>query len=126
MDVVRDLMIHDIDILQRLLGEEPERVEAVGVRVVTDQVDIANARISFPSGCIANLTASRVSVSPMRKLRFFQRDAYFSIDFLNQSAVVFRRPSENIPKSSPKDMARRKKGNPSSNLFDRTNNTPML
>jgi len=91
VDVVRDLMIHDLDILQKLLGEEPERIEATGVPVVTDKVDIANARIAFPGGCVANLTASRVSVKPMRKLRFFQRDGHFAIDFLAQSATIFRR-----------------------------------
>jgi predicted dehydrogenase len=95
VDVVRDLMIHDIEILQKLLGEEPERVDAVGVPVITDHVDIANARLTFASACVANLTASRVSASPMRKFRLFQRDAYFSIDFLNQKAALFRRlPSE--------------------------------
>jgi predicted dehydrogenase len=91
VDVVRDLMIHDLDILQRLLGEEPCRVEAIGVPVLSSSVDIANARVTFPGGCVANLTASRVTPKPLRKLRFFQRDGYFSIDFLEQSAVVFRR-----------------------------------
>jgi predicted dehydrogenase len=91
VDVVRDLMIHDLDIVQRLVGEEPERVEAVGVPVISEEVDIANARIAFPGGCIANVTASRVSTQTMRKLRFFQADSYFSIDFLGQSAVVMRR-----------------------------------
>ncbi len=91
IDVVRDLMIHDLDILQQILGEEPERIEAVGIPVLTPKVDIANARISYPGGCVANLTASRVSATPMRKLRFFQREGYFSIDFLAQSAAVFRR-----------------------------------
>jgi predicted dehydrogenase len=91
IDVVRDLMIHDLDILQKLLGEAPQRIAAVGVPVVTDKVDIANARIAFSRGCVANLTASRVSVKPMRKIRFFQRDGYFSIDFLAQSAAIFRR-----------------------------------
>jgi len=91
VDVVLDLMIHDIEILQGLLGAEPERVEAVGVPVLTDLVDIANARLSFGSRCVANLTASRVSVSPMRRFRLFQRDAYVSIDFLEQKSVVFRR-----------------------------------
>jgi len=93
IDVVRDLMIHDLDILQQLLGEEPARIEAVGIPVLTPNVDIANARITYPSGCVANLTASRVSSSPVRKLRFFQRDGYFSFDFLGQSAAVFRRHS---------------------------------
>ncbi|HKA14934.1 MAG TPA: Gfo/Idh/MocA family oxidoreductase [Myxococcota bacterium] len=91
VDVVRDLMIHDIEILQQLLGAEPERVDAVGVEVITDHVDIANARLAFPGACIANLTASRVSATPMRKFRLFQRDAYFSIDFLAQKAMLFRR-----------------------------------
>jgi predicted dehydrogenase len=91
IDVVRDLMIHDLDILQQVLGEEPERIEAVGIPVLTTNVDIANARISYPGGCVANLTASRVSATPMRKLRFFQSEGYFSIDLLAQSAMVFRR-----------------------------------
>lgn len=91
VDVVRDLMIHDLDIVQRLVGEEPERVEGVGVPVLSNTVDIANARLNFPGGCVANLTASRVSVQPMRKLRFFQPDGYFTIDFLAQTAAVFRR-----------------------------------
>ena len=91
VDVVRDLMIHDIEILQQLLGAEPERVEAVGVPVLTDHADIASARLVFPGGCVANLTASRVSVSPMRKFRFFQRDVLVSIDFLEQSSALFRR-----------------------------------
>jgi predicted dehydrogenase len=91
VDVVRDLMIHDIEILQQLLGAEPEKVDAVGVPVLTDHADIANARLTFPGACVANLTASRVSVSPMRKFRLFQRDAYFSIDFGAQKAVLFRR-----------------------------------
>ena len=94
IDVVRDLMIHDLDILQQLLGEEPDRVEAVGIPVLTENVDIANARLTYPSGCVANLTASRVSPTPMRKIRFFQRDGYFSIDFLDQTAVVFRREED--------------------------------
>lgn len=91
VDVVRDLMIHDLDIIQRLVGEEPARVEAVGVPVLTDKTDIANARVTFPGGCVANLTASRVSVTPMRKLRFFQPDGYFSIDFLERKVAIFRR-----------------------------------
>lgn len=91
VDVVRDLMIHDIDIVQGLVGEEPERIDAIGVPVLTRNVDIANARLTFPGGCVANLTASRVSPTPMRKLRFFQLDGYFSIDFLEQTVVIFRR-----------------------------------
>ncbi len=91
IDVVRDLMIHDLDIIQQILGEEPVRVEAIGVSVLSESVDIANARVTYPGGCVANLTASRVTPTPMRKLRFFQTDGYFSIDFLEQSALVLRR-----------------------------------
>jgi len=90
VDVVRDLMIHDLDILQQILGEEPERIESIGVSVVTHQADIANARIAFPSGCIANLTASRVSRAAVRKIRFFQTDGYVSIDFLAHAAAIFQ------------------------------------
>ncbi len=91
VDVVRDLMIHDIDVVQRLVGEEPERIDAIGVPVLTSKVDIANARLSFPGGCVANLTASRVSPTPMRKLRFFQADGYFSVDTLEQVVVIAQR-----------------------------------
>ncbi len=94
VDVVRDLMIHDIDILQQLLGEEPTRIEAVGVPVLSDSTDVANARIEFPSGCIANLTASRVAATPVRRVRFFQPDSCVSIDFLAPSATIFRRTGE--------------------------------
>ncbi len=92
VDVVRDLMIHDLDVVQQLVGEEPERVEAVGVPVLTRRVDIANARVTFPGGCVANLTASRVSPTPLRKIRFFQPHGYFSIDLLDHKVVIFRRP----------------------------------
>lgn len=91
VDVVRDLMIHDLGIIQDLLGEEPDRLEAIGIPVLSREVDIANARLHFPGGCVANLTASRVSATAMRRLRFFQRDGYFSIDFLAQTVAVFRR-----------------------------------
>ena len=91
VDVVRDLMIHDLDLVQRMVGEEPERIESIGVAVVTSKVDIANARLSFPGGCIANLTASRVSPQPMRKLRFFQPDGYVSVDLLDHSITLAHR-----------------------------------
>jgi predicted dehydrogenase len=91
VDVVRDLMIHDLDILQQLVGEEPERIEAIGVPVLSENVDIANARLTFPSGCVANVTASRVSPVPLRRMHLFQRDGCVSIDFLEHSAAVFRR-----------------------------------
>jgi predicted dehydrogenase len=91
VDVVRDLMIHDLDIVQRLLGEEPERIDGIGVPVLSSEIDIANARLHYPGGCQANFTASRVSPTPTRKVRFFQPDGYFSIDFIAQSVVIARR-----------------------------------
>jgi predicted dehydrogenase len=91
VDVVRDLMIHDLDVVQRLIGEEPERIDAIGVAVLSSEVDIANARLHYPGGCQANFTASRVSPTPIRKVRFFQPDGYFSIDFIAQSVVIARR-----------------------------------
>ena len=80
IDVVLDLMIHDLDLILSVVASEVERVEAVGVPVLTPRVDIANARVRFTNGCIANLTASRISRESVRKIRFFQRDAYVSID----------------------------------------------
>ena len=80
IDVVLDLMIHDLDLILSVVPSEIEGVEAVGVPVLTPKVDIANARLRFRNGCIANLTASRISREAVRKIRFFQRDAYVSID----------------------------------------------
>ena len=80
IDVVLDLMIHDLDLILSIVASEVENVEAVGVPVLTPRVDIANARLRFKNGCIANLTASRISRDAVRKIRFFQRDAYVSID----------------------------------------------
>jgi predicted dehydrogenase len=80
IDVVLDLMIHDLDLILSIVQSEIESVEAVGVPVLTSRVDIANARLRFRNGCIANLTASRISRDSVRKIRFFQRDAYLSID----------------------------------------------
>lgn len=88
--VVFDLMIHDIDLALHVLEGEVVRVAANGVSVVGGSVDMANARLEFSSGAVANLTASRVSVNPMRKVRLFQPDAYLSVDLLNQSAQVMR------------------------------------
>jgi predicted dehydrogenase len=91
VDVVLDLMIHDIDIVQRLVGAEPTRIEALGVPVLTGHADICNARLVFANGCVATLTASRVSQKPLRKLRFFQPDAYFSIDFRASTVTIGQR-----------------------------------
>ncbi len=88
--VVLDLMIHDIDIIASLVRSPVAKIEANGIGVVTESIDIANARIQFTNGCVANLTASRISQKKMRKMRLFQRDAYISIDFSDGIAEVFR------------------------------------
>ena len=90
IDVVLDLMIHDLDILSSLDGSEATRVDAVGVPVLTPKVDIANARIRFASGLIANLTASRVSAEKVRKFRVFSPRTYISVDFTAREARVYR------------------------------------
>jgi predicted dehydrogenase len=89
--VVLELMIHDIDLVLSFVGEEPKEMEAIGVPVLSGEVDIANARLQFPSGCVANLTASRVSRERMRKIRVFQPDAYISLDYLKEEAAVYKR-----------------------------------
>ena len=94
--VVLDLMIHDIDILLGLVKSRIRRIEAVGVQVLTPFEDIANARISFSNGAVANLTASRISKEAMRKFRIFQPDTYVSIDFLAQAADLYRRQEGRI------------------------------
>jgi predicted dehydrogenase len=90
IDVIFDLMIHDLDVLLSVVGPDVTNVEAVGVNVLTPKVDIANARLRFASGCIANLTASRISRDRVRKARFFQHDAYISIDYAAQELEVYR------------------------------------
>ena len=90
IDVVLDLMIHDIDLILSLVPSEVEGVEAVGVPVLTPRIDIANARVRFANGCIANLTASRISREPVRKIRFFQQDAYISIDTAAREVEMWR------------------------------------
>lgn len=92
--VVVDLMIHDLDLVLSLVNAQVERVDAVGVPVLTHFEDIANARVSFSDGCVANLTASRVSVKPQRRIRIFQRDCYFSLDFQKEEIAVFRKLGE--------------------------------
>ncbi|ALA59926.1 Gfo/Idh/MocA family protein [Nitrospira moscoviensis] len=91
VDVVLDLMIHDIDLVLSFNPGSVEEVRAAGVPVLSSTVDIANARIQFSSGCVANLTASRVSLNKMRRLRLFQRDSYVSIDFQSRQGMVSRR-----------------------------------
>jgi predicted dehydrogenase len=91
VSVVLDLMIHDLDIILHLVRSTVTSVQAVGVPVLTDTADIANARITFENGCVANVTASRVSAERMRKIRFFQSDAYISLDYVAQNAKIYRR-----------------------------------
>jgi len=90
IDVVFDLMIHDLDVVSSIVKSEVESLEAVGVPVITPRVDIANARVRFANGCIANLTASRISRDRVRKIRFFQPAAYVSIDYAAQKVEVWR------------------------------------
>lgn len=90
VSVVLDLMIHDIDIVLNVVRSDVVQVNASGVAVVSDTPDIANARIAFANGCVANLTASRISMKNMRKSRFFQRDAYISVDMLTKETEIVR------------------------------------
>jgi predicted dehydrogenase len=89
IDVVFDLMIHDLGLVLELVGSEVVAIEAVGVPVLTPRVDIANARLTFANGCIANLTASRISRDQVRKIRFFQQHTYLSIDYKAQETEVW-------------------------------------
>lgn len=90
VSVIHDLMIHDIDIVLSLIKSEVKKVSASGVAVISDSPDIANARIEFNNGAVANLTASRISMKNMRKMRIFQKNAYLSVDFLEKKAEVFK------------------------------------
>lgn len=90
VSVILDLMIHDLDIIQSLVRSPVQHISASGVPVVSETEDICNARVEFENGCVANLTASRISMKQMRKLRLFQKDAYISLDFLEKEAQVVR------------------------------------
>jgi predicted dehydrogenase len=96
--VVLDLMIHDIDIVLSLVKSPIKSVSASGVSVISETPDIANARIEFENGCVANLTASRISLKTMRKIRFFQKDAYISVDFLEKNVEIVKM------KDAPKEL----------------------
>jgi len=96
--VVLDIMIHDIDIVLGLVNSPLERIDSVGVNVLTKFEDIANARLTFKNGCVANLTASRVSEESMRKIRIFQEDTYISLDYKNAEACVYRKIGLQITK----------------------------
>lgn len=94
VSVILDLMIHDIDAILSLVKSDVKNVSASGVAVLTDTPDIANVRIEFNNGCVANLTSSRISIKKMRKMRLFQKDAYISIDFLEKKTEVIKLKTE--------------------------------
>ncbi|MGB3398589.1 MAG: Gfo/Idh/MocA family oxidoreductase [Candidatus Deferrimicrobiaceae bacterium] len=91
VDVVLDLMIHDIDLILSFVRSPVARIQAVGVPVISPNIDIANARLSFANGCVANVTASRVSSRKQRKIRIFQEDAYLAMDFVEHTIQIYRR-----------------------------------
>ncbi|MEW6765392.1 MAG: Gfo/Idh/MocA family oxidoreductase [Pseudomonadota bacterium] len=91
VSVVLDLMIHDIDIILDIVGSEITHIEASGATVLTSDIDIANARLTFANGCVANVTASRISLKSERKMRLFQKDAYLSVDFQNRVLASYRK-----------------------------------
>lgn len=103
VSVVLDLMIHDIDAILSVVKSEVKSINASGVSVISETPDIANARIEFENGCVANLTASRISMKKMRKARFFQRDAYISVDFLDKACEVVK--MKDAPKGKIDDFA---------------------
>lgn len=103
--VVLDLMIHDIDIILTLVNDDIKSLSGVGVKVLSSSEDIANARIEFCRGCIANVTASRVSADNMRKIRVFQQDAYISLDYVKQAGLIYRKVGGGIT-SAPVPMER--------------------
>ncbi|MFA5115405.1 MAG: Gfo/Idh/MocA family oxidoreductase [Candidatus Omnitrophota bacterium] len=98
--VVLDLMIHDIDIILGLVNSPLKKIEAVGVPVLTPMEDIANARLTFKNGCVANLTASRISDEAMRKIRIFLKNAYISLDYKNEEAFIYHKTPASIDKKS--------------------------
>jgi predicted dehydrogenase len=100
IDVILDLMIHDLDVICLLAPSPVAHVSAVGIAILTNRIDIANARIQFADGCIANITASRVSMEKIRKLRLFQKQEYISLDYTRQDVAVFslnHKPGGGIP-----------------------------
>lgn len=110
--VVLDLMIHDIDLIQHIVAAPIREIRPIGVPVLTDEEDIANARLEFAGGCVANVTASRVSTRTERKLRLFQPDAYVSVDLHDKSLSIYRRAAGEAPSELPTiEVERRQCGN---------------
>jgi predicted dehydrogenase len=104
VSVILDLMIHDIDIILHLVKSPVKRISASGVAVMSETPDIANARIEFDNGCVANLTSSRISLKKMRKMRLFQRDAYISVDFLDKKTEIIKLSNEGLEPKGILDM----------------------
>jgi predicted dehydrogenase len=90
IDVVMDLMVHEIDVISALVSSEVAKIDAVGIPILTRKVDLANARIQFADGCVANITASRVAGERLRKLRVFQPNEYYSLDYADQQVAAHR------------------------------------
>lgn len=109
INVILDLMIHDIDLIQGIVNSPIRQLDASGTRVISDHTDIANARITFANGCVANVTASRVSRKSERRIRIFQDDAYMSVDMLDRKVVVYRKdpklPSAELPGITVEEIA---------------------
>ena len=101
VSVILDLMIHDLDIVLKVVNSEIKTVSASGVAVVSDSPDISNVRLEFENGCVANLTASRISLKQMRKIRLFQKDAYISLDFLEKEAQIVKMYYKGAPNVPP-------------------------
>jgi predicted dehydrogenase len=108
--VVQDLMIHDLDLILHWVKSPVKRLDAAGVAIISDTPDIANARLSFENGCVANVTASRISRQKMRKMRLFQEDAYISLDFVEGSAEVFRLAAPGEPGPAALELGQIEKG----------------
>ncbi len=102
VDVVLDLMIHDIDIILSIVPSNLKEIHAVGVPVVSPSIDIANARLHFENGCVANITASRISGKQLRKIRIFQENAYFSVDCVHRNIAIARKVGEGITFDYPR------------------------
>ena len=112
IDVVLDLMIHDLDIICLLAGSPVAQVSAVGIAILSNRIDIANARIHFEDGCVANVTASRVSMEKIRKLRLFQKQEYISLDYTRQDVSIFRlnrKPGAGVPEIVSRKLTPEKK-----------------
>jgi predicted dehydrogenase len=112
IDVILDLMIHDLDIICLLAPSPVAQVSAVGIAILTNRIDIANARVHFEDGCVANITASRVSMEKIRKLRLFQKREYISLDYTRQDISIFslnHKTGAGIPEIVSQKLAPEKK-----------------